>query len=81
MREHGAKVNILAAKDVELADFAALESREMACGDVIDMDEIKTGVHIGRHMTQGCLEHQAAGRRWLDIARADRCRRIDDDGG
>ena len=52
----------------------------MARGDVVDVDEVQPGIDEGRHASGRGLDDDAAGRRRPHVARADRRRRVDDDG-
>ena len=78
--EHVGKQHILAAENVALADGTASQRREMAVGDVVDMNKIEPGVDEARHAAARRLDDDAAGGRRAHVAGADRCRGIDDDG-
>ena len=69
---------VLPAEDIALAGTAALERRDVAGGNVVDMHHVEAGIDEGRHAAGRRLEDQPAGRRRLDVARADRRRGIDD---
>ena len=71
---------MFAAEDIALADAAALERSEMARGDVVDVDKVQPGIDEGRHASGRRLNDDAPGRRRAHVARADRGRRVDDDG-
>ena len=62
--------------------FALAEGlvQRMAVGDVVDMNKIEPGVDEARHAAACRLDDDAAGGRRAHVARADRCRGIDDDG-
>ena len=47
--------------------------------DVVDMHDVEAGIDIARHAAARRLDDQPAGRRRLDVAGADRGRRVDDD--
>jgi len=53
----------------------------MPVGDVIDMDQVETGVDEGGDAPARRLDDNAAGRRRPHVARPDRGRRIDDHRG
>ena len=76
--QHVGEQHVVAAEDIALADPASLQRGEMAGGDVIDISEIEPRVDEGRHATRGGFDDDAAGRGGLDVARADRRRRVDD---
>ena len=76
-----AERRVLAAENVALADAALFHGREVAGGDVVDVDEIEAGVDIAGHPAAGGLHDHAAGGRRLDVARADRRRGVHDHGG
>ena len=78
--EHIGKEDVLAAEDIALADPAALERGDVTRRDVIDMGEVQPGVDEGRHASRRGLDDDAACRRRPHVARADRRRRVDDDG-
>src|SRR3984957_14400036 len=79
--EHVGKQHILAAENVTLAYGAASQRREMATGDVVDMNKIEPGVDEARHAAARRLDDDAAGGRRAYIAGANWRRGIDDDGG
>ena len=81
VEQHLTQRDVLAAEDVALADPAALQRREMARRDIVDVDEVQAGFDEGRHPAGGRFDDDAAGRRRLHVARPDRRRRIDDHGG
>ena len=47
--------------------------------DILDMHDVEPGIDKSRHPALRRLDNQAAGRRWLDVARSDRRGRVDDD--
>src|SRR5579872_1736642 len=63
LRQHRGKSDILTSEDVVLANLAVPESRQMAGGDVIHMDQIEASVHKARNTTGRGFEDDAAGRR------------------
>ncbi len=69
---------VLAAQDVALADLPALEREQVPLGHVVDMDDVEAGIDIGRHPPECGVADHPPGRRRLDVARADRRRRVDD---
>ncbi len=71
--------HVVAAKDVALADPAVALGQKMARRHVVDMDEVEAGIDESGHAARRGLDDHAAGRRRLDVARADRRRGIDDD--
>ncbi len=79
--EHVAKRDIVAAEDVAFADDPAAKRRQMARGDIVDMDEIEAGVDIGRQPSARGLQQDPPGRRRPPVARADRRRGMHDDRG
>ena len=50
----------------------------MAFGNVIDVDEIETGIEKSGNTPARRLDDDAPGRRRLDVAGSDRCRGVDD---
>ena len=50
----------------------------MAAGNIVDVHEVEPGVDVRGHPARGGVEDHAAGRRRLDVAGADRRRRIHD---
>ena len=70
--KHVAEENIVAAKNVTLADSPAFERGDMSGSDVVDMREIESGVDKSRHTARCGLDDDAAGRRRPDVARANR---------
>jgi hypothetical protein len=67
---------VVAAEHVALTRHTALRSREVARGDVVDVHEVQPRIDEGRHTARGRIEQDAARRRRLDVARADRRRRV-----
>ena len=76
--KHVGEEDVVAAKNVTLADSAAFKRGDVSGSDVIDMREIEPGVDKGRHASRCGLDDDAAGRRRPDVARTDRRRRVDD---
>ena len=77
--QHVGEENVIAAKNIALADPAAVERGKMAGRDVVDMREVEPCFHKGRHTTRCRLDNDTAGRRRPHVARTDRRRRVDDD--
>src|SRR6185436_6355990 len=72
---------VVSAQDVALAGHAELRGREMTGRHVVDVHEIQARVDERGHAPRRGVEQDAARRRRLDVARADRRRRIDRDDG
>jgi len=51
----------------------------MTRGDIIDMHNVESGIHVGRHSPGGRVQDHLTGRGWFDISRADGGRWIDND--
>ena len=77
-RQQLAQRQVLAAQDVALADPPALQRQHMALRHVVDVHDVQPGIDIGRHPPGGGVADHPAGRRRLDVARADRGGRVDD---
>ena len=75
------KRHVFAAENIALTDPPGFGRCEMTGGDVVDMHDIEPGVDKAWHMAARGFEDQPPGRRRLEVARADRRRRIDDDRG
>jgi hypothetical protein len=52
----------------------------MAVGDVVDVDEIKSGVEKARHPSARGFDNDSSRGRRLDVARTNGSRWVDDDG-
>ena len=76
--QHIGQQHVLTAENVSLANHAALECGEVAFGDVIDVDEIESGIEKSGHTSARRFDDDAPGRRRLDVAGPDRRRGIDD---
>ena len=57
-------------EDVALADAATMKRQQMSGGNVIDVHDVESRVHIGRHAAGRGIEHHLTRRRGLDVARA-----------
>ena len=80
VREHIGKKDVFSPENIALADPAAVKRGDVACGDVVNMGEIQPSVDETRHTSRRGLDDDPAGRSRPHVARADRCRRVDDNG-
>ena len=69
-----------AAENVALADPPALKRRQMASGDIVDMNQIEPGVDEARHAAGAASTMMRPVGVGLTSQRPDRRRRIDHDG-
>ena len=72
------EAEIVTAEDIAFAGGALVESQQVAGGDIVHMDDVEAGIHIGGHAAGGGIVDHAAGGGGLDVAGADRGRRVDD---
>ena len=72
------QAHVAVAQDVALARPSLLGGREMARRDVAHVDQVQPGVDVGRHPAIEKVDDHLAGRRGLDVALADRSRRVHD---
>ena len=69
--KHVGKQDVVAAKDVALADPPTVERGKMAGGDVVDMRQVEPCFYEGRHASRRSLDNDPASRRRPHIARTD----------
>ena len=77
---HG-EVALGVAENVALADAAFFRGKNVADGDIVDVDPIEAGVEVGGHFAIEKINDDLTGGRGFDIARADGRGGIDDDDG
>ena len=79
--EHLFQRQIAVTQDVSRPDLPAFGSQPVSLGHILDGDEVQAGVDVSGHLAVEKVQNDAAGGRWLPIARAHGSGGIDDHHG